>query len=369
MSQIVSIGTAVPDYQLKQSQVADWMVSQLHLMGRDADRLRILYERSAIDTRYSAIPDYGCEPGDRVLFPETADLEPFPGVSARMALFHPPARELALASARQALERVRVSLQPTHVISVTCTGLAAPGLDIDLVTGLDLPGSTIRTSVNFMGCYAAFHALKLADAFCRADQEAVVLVDAVELCTLHFQKLNEPDHLLANSLFADGSASALIMSDQKARRLGLPGLTISGFWSELALHGRSDMAWAIGDTGFLMTLSSYIPDLVKHGIGPLTDRVFQAAGLTTSEIHHWAIHPGGRKILESTASALGLNPEKLASSFRVLRQFGNMSSPTVLFVLKDLWDSTLNFDRQETVFSAGFGPGLTLESAVFKTIS
>lgn len=367
MSRLISIGTAVPDYQLKQSQVAAWMIGQLNLSGREADRLRILYERSAIDTRYSAIPDYGCEPGDRMLFPETSDLEPFPGVSERMAIFHPPARELALASARQALERVRVSLQPTHVISVTCTGLAAPGLDIDLVTGLDLPGSTIRTSVNFMGCYAAFHALKLADAFCKADPEAVVLVDAVELCTLHFQKLNEPDHLLANSLFADGSAAAVIVSDEKARRLALPGLTIRGFWSELAMHGRSDMAWAIGDTGFLMTLSSYIPDLVKHGIGPLTDRVFSAAGLDTAQVNHWAIHPGGRKILESTASALGFHTDRLESSFRVLRQFGNMSSPTVLFVLKDLWETALDFSHEETVFSAGFGPGLTLESAVFKT--
>ncbi|MCA0447216.1 MAG: type III polyketide synthase [Bacteroidetes bacterium] len=367
MSQLISIATAVPEFKMHQSDVAEFMVNILNLSGRDADRIRALYHRSAIDTRYSVLPDYGSPIDERTFYPKSRDLEPFPDVADRMKTFHPNAAKLAIRSAKKAIEHLPDGLQITHVLSVTCTGLAAPGLDIELVEALNLPTSTFRSSVNFMGCYAAFHALKLADALCKADPTAVVLVDAVELCTLHFQKLNEPDHLLANSLFADGSASAIVVSDSIARDHRLKGLKIKNFHSELAFSGRKDMAWSVSPTGFLMTLSSYIPELVKSGIKPLADTALASSGLSVSEVDHWAIHPGGRKILESTASALDLPLDKLHNSFDILRKYGNMSSPTVLFVLERLWRKQLDFSRKETVFSAGFGPGLTLESMVFES--
>lgn len=235
--------------------------------------------------------------------------------------------------------------------------MSAPGLEIELKKKLKLNTHTQTHAVNFVGCYAAFPALKMADAFCKANPKAVVLIVAVELCTLHFQNKASDDHLLSNSLFADGAAAALVTNSS----LKNEGLVIDKFANLLIDEGKNDMAWDIYSDGFLMKLSSYIPNLVDQGIAHLLD----LTGVDKQMINHWAIHPGGRKILEACEKELGLNKSDLSASYNTLKNYGNLSAPTILFVLNELLESK-NLIPGEVVFSCGFGPGLTMESATFK---
>jgi len=359
MSKIISIGTAVPPFKNNQSDICQFMIKLLKADDKLERKLKILYEKSSIQTRYSVIPDYSSSTKNRIFYPKTDDLEPFPDLEHRMEKFHPAALELSLKSAENCLSKLKSKPKITHLISVTCTGLSAPGLDLELVHELKLPSSVTRTSINFMGCYAAFHALKIADSICKADEKAVVLIVCTELCTLHFQKSLSTDDLVANSLFADGSASVLVASDLNRSK----GLLLKSFHSEIARHGSKDMAWKLSKSGFLMSLTSYVPELVLTGIQPLMKSAVKKSNV--KKIDHWAIHPGGRKILEVSEKALNLKSEHLSASYETLQNYGNMSSPTVLFVLEKFFSKRKNMSG-ETIFAAGFGPGLTLESAVLE---
>jgi len=186
--------------------------------------------------------------------------------------------------------------------------------------------------VNFMGCYAAFNAIKLADTFCIAQRDARVLVVCTELCSIHFQKENTLDNMLANALFADGSAAILM---ENSPRKGL-NLKPESFYCALAPEGEKDMAWTVGDLGFEMKLSSYVPDVIRSGIKNLTTSLLDQVSQRLSDVTYFAIHPGGKKILEVIEQELGLSKEQNNSAYRVLKEYGNMSSPTVLFVINDL---------------------------------
>jgi len=250
----------------------------------------------------------------------------------------------------------------THLIVVCCTGMYAPGLDIDLVKKYNLSPSVSRTGINFMGCYAAFNAIKVADAFCHQDENAKVLVVCTELCSLHFQKTPTEDNLLANALFADGSAALLVESKTKAKLKLKP----ENFHTALIVEGGKDMAWTIGDLGFEMKLSTYVPSIIKNGIADLTETLLNKISKELKDIRFLAIHPGGKKILENIEQELEIPKEKNQDAYCVLRNYGNMSSPTVLFVLHSIFNKIRKEDQNEYILSFAFGPGLTLESMVLK---
>jgi predicted naringenin-chalcone synthase len=249
----------------------------------------------------------------------------------------------------------------THLVTVSCTGLSAPGIDLEIVRALGLPLTVSRTSVNFMGCYAAIHALKLADAFCKADHKANVLIVAVELCTLHFQKELTVDNITSSMLFGDGAAAVLVNNESG------PGvLEITHFHTRVAPDGQQDMAWELSSSGFRMTLSSYVPGLVEQSLGSLVQESLAHANLTQEEIAHWCIHPGGKKILESAQKSIGLANGRLDTSYDVLKKYGNMSSPTILFVLREI-AGRLSPGVGERIFVAAFGPGLTMETLILNS--
>jgi predicted naringenin-chalcone synthase len=250
----------------------------------------------------------------------------------------------------------------THVINVSCTGLYAPGLDIELVRRLGLSPGVQRTGINFMGCYAAFNALKVADAFCAQNKDAIVLIVCTELCSLHFQKSASDDNLISNALFSDGSAAVLVQGNAPS------GISLNpiAFRTALVEADDRDMAWAIGDLGFQMRLSTYVPSLIKGGISSLVSSLLENTGKAIDDIRFFAIHPGGKKILESIEQELGLHPDLNEAAYYVLRNFGNMSSPTVLFVLGRVMETLSQNDKNEPVLSFAFGPGLTLESMLFR---
>jgi predicted naringenin-chalcone synthase len=322
---------------------------------QDRRKLRFLYRQCGIDHRYSFIPDYSRPLTDWKFYPQSENIEPFPSLEQRMSWFNRYAPQLSLEAIRRCLDHRMKPEEITHLISVSCTGMSAPGLDLQVMELLDLPRNIFRTSVNFMGCYAAIHALKLADHICRSDRHARVLVFCTELCTLHLQKDPTPDNLASGLLFSDGSAAALVIADEDPR----PGLRLNRFYSEVVPKGKKDMSWELSSTGFQMTLSGYVPDLIEEDIARLVDTALEASGRNRDDVRHWCVHPGGKKILEAVQKKLDLPPQALQPSYEVLSGHGNMSSATILFVLKELQHRLLSGD---TVFGLAFGPGLTMET-------
>ncbi|HUQ67822.1 MAG TPA: type III polyketide synthase [Flavitalea sp.] len=360
MSRIISIGTALPAYRHRQHEILNFMLNAYQPEADDRRKISMLYERSGIETRYSVIPDYSVRVKERVFYAQTLDMEPFPGLDQRMQLYNTHATSLSIEAISNCLQGVLSQHEITGLITVSCTGMSAPGLDISIMQQLHLPSSIQRSSVNFMGCYAAIHALKMADNICRADTKAKVMIVCTELCTIHFQKDCEMDSIASGLLFADGSAAVLVTGDDISDN----GVRISNFYSEVALNGLDDMAWNLSQKGFLMRLSSYIPQLLQAGITPLLQNALKAAGLSRSDITRWAIHPGGKKILENIRNELHLSSNDLQVSFDILREYGNMSSPTILFVLKRLMEAPDH--SHERIFAAAFGPGLTMETLILE---
>ncbi len=363
-SSLIAIGTALPAYTYKQAELTEALLRQVPLPDAEALKVRRMAIASCIATRHLVLPDYAPEPTERLLYPNAA-YEPTPSLEDRMRVFHQQAPKLALEAIHNCLDKVPDISRDriTHLLAVSCTGLAAPGLDLMLMQALELPAYTHRSCLYFMGCYAALHALKQADAICKADPQAVVLLVCVELCSLHFQKDETPDNLAASLLFSDGAAAALLTGAAVKAELKQPALQLDGFYSEVAFAGWQDMAWNLSSTGFLMRLSSYIPDLLAQGIRPLIERALERLGLQGIDaVDHWAMHPGGRKILDLAAYELGLDMDCFAASYAVLKACGNMSSPTVLFVLESLWQQLEQGPEGKTVLAAAFGPGLTMET-------
>lgn len=352
MPKIVSIGTAVPLYAHKQEDIMRFMLDATNPDEKNKKLLPILYKRSGIDTRYSVFPDFSLLRGNWHFFGNNCTS---PSLEQRMKLFNEEVVALSEKSIRDCLPDTNLQ-EITHLITVTCTGLSAPGLDILLTEKLNLPAHIIRTSVNFMGCYAALHALKIANAFCKADASAKVLIVCTEICTLHFQKSGDTDSILSSTLFADGSAACLVVGDEKAK-----GLSIQQFFSKIALAGQPDMAWQLSANGFLMTLTNHVPKLIKEEIGNLLDYVLGQLNLTIKDVTNWAIHPGGKNILEAVENALSLNSTDLVASYEVLRKYGNMSSATILFVLKQMIQ---NPATKGNIFTVAFGPGITIETVM-----
>lgn len=361
MSFITAIATANPPHKLSQEAATAFMLRSMQLGTEDARKLMILFRASGIETRYSMLEDYG-RSENFTFYTNTPTLDPFPSTKKRNEAYQLYAPLLSTEAANKALKQSGVAARDiTHLITVSCTGMYAPGLDIDLVDSLQLPLHVQRTNINFMGCYAAFNALKAADAFCNSGSDVKVLVVCTELCSLHFQKENTEDNLLANALFSDGSAAVIVEASPHVSRC----LHITAYHSQLARQGNKDMAWNIGDQGFEMKLSSYVPDVIRSGIKELTTTLLAKLRLTIGEIQHLAIHPGGKRILETIEQELGLQKEQNQWAYYVLRNYGNMSSPTVLFVLKEIMDRLEKKNDKESVLSFAFGPGLTLESMVF----
>jgi predicted naringenin-chalcone synthase len=366
LSKIISIGTALPAYKHKQQDILHFMQNIYAMDALESRKLRFLYHQSSIDTRYSVVADYSREVNDWKFYPHSENLEPFPSLEQRMIWYNKCAAPLSVDAIRDCLHGLNGKVQPdaiTHLITVSCTGMSAPGLDLQVMELLDLPKNTYRTSVNFMGCYAAIHALKMADVICKAEVNAKVLIVCTELCTLHFQREATMDNIASSLLFSDGSAAVLVTGDGDKHK----GLRLKSFYSEVIPKGKRDMSWELSSSGFLMTLSGYIPDLIEEDFNLLVSRALLHADMGKENISQWCIHPGGKRILEAIHKSLQLTNGELNESYEVLKDYGNMSSPTILFVLKKMLHRFLTAaktDGEGNIFGAAFGPGLTMETFI-----
>ncbi len=387
---IQAIGTAVPGPGFAQPELVEFMKRAHAADARLSRLLDILYRRSGIDRRYSCLADYGLTREAFRFFSRNAAGEQ-PSTARRMAIYRQAATPLAVEAVNAACRRLADfdRREITHLVVASCTGFFAPGIDVDLVTALGLSPRVARTLIGFQGCHAALSSLRVADSTCRADPRATVLVVCVELCTLHFQIVPTEDNLLANSLFADGGCAVLLHSQEldeperrwaeanrgEANRAGgdsgarRPRLFISRSASWLEADTQGEMAWSVGDHGFEMRLSSLVPRILGLHVERFLE---EALGMDADELDalgFWAVHPGGPAILDEIERSLRLDPELLRASRNVLREYGNMSSPTVLFVLERLWREMAENPRPlpEQGVALAFGPGLTLEAILFET--
>lgn len=356
---ITAIGTANPPNKRRQQDAAEFMGNLVNAKPSQKRLIKAIYKATGIEHRYSAVADYGKMQGDFEFFPNDPAAD-FPGTSARMKHFKEHAIQLALTAIENCLKQLNdFDLQKiTHVVTVSCTGMYAPGIDIEIVERLKLQSTTKRTAINFMGCYGAFNGLKVARDICKADPAATVLMVSVELCTIHFQKNLSMDNIISNAIFSDGAAAVIVQSNPAAKKY----LNLTDFHCDLLPQTNKEMAWHIGDNGFDIVLSSYVPEVIRTGIKDFVQNLLAKSEMTLTHIDYYAIHPGGAKILSACEEALNITTEDNRYSYQTLRDYGNMSSATVLFVLKALWDDMKQSDHDKTIFSCAFGPGLTLES-------
>lgn len=361
-----AIGTASPEHVYTQ----DHALARMKRWIPDPKLRRMahhVYRNSGIERRHSVLPDFhdGAEP---LLFRERPDgsLDE-PTTGARNAVFARTYKSIAREAASRALDGVP-GLRPdeiTHLITVSCTGFVNPGPDLYLTDALGLSPQVQRYHVGFMGCYAAFPALRMAEQFCRADPDAVVLVVCIELCTLHLQIHTTEDSLLANALFADGAAAAVVSA-----REPVPGrrvFALDAFTTRVIPEGEQDMAWTIGDHGFDMILSSYIPRLLGDRAAGLVESALRECETDRNAISGWAVHPGGKAILHALETHLNLPGDALVTAHETLRDHGNMSSATILFVLQRMMMQARE-PEGSMLAAMAFGPGLTVEFGLLKAV-
>lgn len=367
-----SIATGNPPLRGTQEYAASFMQKVDSLPAPLRRRIPAIYKHSGIDYRFSCVEDYLREPEDFDFFAANPTLLPQPSTAKRNAKYREAVIPLAEQVAREALEGAGLMAgEITHVIAVSCTGFFAPGLDIELVKRLGCSASTQRTFIGFMGCYAAFNALRVAHSFCQSNANAKVLIVCAELCTLHFQINDAFEMAVVNALFSDGAAAAIVASKTVEEAQG----QLAYVDNHTLLDGDSmeAMTWEIGDTGFLMGLSSKVPSILARNLPPYLDTLLHRNQLIQDAVDFWAIHPGGVAIVKKVQEVLGLSDEEVHNSLEVLRLHGNMSSPTILFVLKRFLESHRSQQAAgEQGFQHGvalaFGPGLTLEGCLWQQV-
>ena len=356
------LGTAVPPGRITQEE---GLATARVLSGpeiREVSWLRAVYAHSGIVTRYQVL---GRELVDDLLLGKQTTGSPFlpgaefgPSTGERMRIYASEAPELAVRAAAKALDAAQFPPESiAQLITVSCTGFAAPGVDRRLIEDLKLRPTVERTHLGFMGCHGALNGLRVANAFARANPNDRVLLCAVELCSLHYHYGNDADKAVANAIFADGAAAVVGSGERESQH----GWRIAATGSCLIPNSTEAMHWRIGDHGFEMGLSRQIPKLIAQHLRPWIETWLGDQSLRLEDIRSWAIHPGGPKILAAVEESLTLSAEDSRPSRSLYAEFGNMSSPTVLFILERLREA----GAPRPCVALGFGPGLVAEAVLF----
>ncbi len=372
--QILGVGTASPEHRIEQAEAARFAV-ELGMTKRYTKSLPMLYRQAGVENRHSVLLNDSidqCLSTRQSFYPIATDpSERGPTTRERMQAFCEHAPGLALAASQSALVHAGLPAdQVTHLITISCSGFGAPGVDFALIDGLDLPPTVQRTNVGFMGCHAALNGMRIARAICESQPSAVVLLCAIELCSLHQQYTDNAQQLVANALFADGSAALVLVGADAARQSCSDEAETNHFVrdnrSYVLPNTRDMMSWHIGDHGFEMSLSPKVPDIIQRDLVPWISGWLEQHALKIEDIQDWIIHPGGPRIVTACGEALGLSHEQIQPSIDVLANFGNMSSPTVLFVLEQFMSRKCATSHQVIL---AFGPGLCIESALIESQS
>lgn len=361
MTSIIGLATALPVHSVSQEESCSHAAAFTCESDREKAVLQRLYRRTEIDRRGSVVAEResltaGGTASASFFPPPKSKSDKGPTTSQRMDAYDAHAKLLSLSACRQALAGAQTYPDEiTHLITVSCTGFAAPGFDLHLLNELPLNRDTYRTHIGFMGCHGTMNALRVAQGFLKdKDERTKILLCATEICSIHFQYSKSPHDILANSLFADGAA-ALILANAPGR------FTYKDSMSCVVESSEDAMSWRIGDYGFTMSLSAEVPRLIESRLPHVLENWLRKNDLSTRDIAAWAIHPGGPRIIDAVERSLQLAPELTKPSRDILAECGNMSSPTVLFILKRILACQ---KRRFPCVILGFGPGLTIEAAL-----
>lgn len=355
------MGTSVPPFRVDYRASARFAATTSGIDEARAKKVTALYRRSGIMTRGSVLLDSNPEPDIVNDFypPALTPEDRGPSTKRRNDRYSTEAPRLAYTAAEMALNRSAVLPEEvTHLVTVSCTGFNAPGIDIALIDQLGLPPETQRVQVGFMGCHGAINGLRAGTGLVSANQDARVLVCCVELCSLHYQYGHETERIVTGALFADGAGAVVLADGDAGDSLG----HVQATGSYLVPGSRDAMTWQIGDHGYQMTLSAQVPDLIEQHLAEYLGRWLGEQGETIESIGGWAVHPGGKRILSAVESGLGLSEDDLRTSRSVLSDHGNMSSATMLFIL----DRFEEIRKPKPWVMLGFGPGLEIEVALIR---
>lgn len=356
---ILALATATPPYQFKQMDIAERFIDMLAITGEKKDLLLKTYQNSGISTRHCVMNDFQA-PRQEWDFWGPDYPEIIPGMAHRNDFYKKKAPELAIVAAKKALENWGGDPSSiTHVISVSCTGLIAPGIEYYLMEALDLPSTVNRLGINFMGCFGAFKGLSVAQAFAKENPSNRVLVVCTELCSLHLQTDLDYETIVANSLFADGAAAVIVGTNPQ--HFENPLWDIINMQSIGIENTFEKMSWEASDKGFLMRLSHTVPvHIGRHIQAFIQQLVPKGMSLETCD---WAIHPGGKSIIQAIERTFKLKSSQTEASWQTLAHFGNMSSATFLFVLDSL---SKQIEQNLWTIGLAFGPGLSVEGMLLR---
>ena len=362
---ITGLGTAIPPHWFSQEIALACSLVANRASGRRADMERRLYELAGVEKRHSVLLETPPMPGTiRQTFYQALEGtgEVWPTTADRMERYEQNAAPLAEQALHRALTEAHVAPQRiSHLVTVSCTGFHAPGVDLQLIGRLGLSPQVQRTHVGFMGCHGAVNGLRVAAAFAAQQPDACVAMCAVELCTLHFHPAVDRDKKVANALFGDGAA-AVVGQNAGGLNGAPPKCRITSIASTVLPDSAEAMTWRIGDHGFEMTLSNKVPVLIRQHVPNWLESWLARHERKLSDVRSWAIHPGGPAIVDAVVAALGLPDAAAETSRRVLADFGNMSSPTLLFILERL----IERPAQLPCIALAFGPGLVAEAMLLE---
>ena len=355
---ILGMGTALPEHTMSLDEAVAMSTELICRNERETRLLRMMHRKARVQNRHTCVPH-------RIAYQWTGEgsppsSSPGPTTQERMALYSEHARPLATEASTRALADAGIAAEEiTHLITVSCTGFDAPGVDVHLFDQLGLRNTTQRLHIGFMGCHGAINGLRAARGLVAADPAAYLLLCAVELCSLHFKFQWDPDSMLGNVLFADGAA-ALVAARRHVDDDAIFQLRDTG--SCLLDDSREAITWNVGNSGFDMTLSNRVPGLIIEQLRPWMTEWLGSLGHSIDAIESWSVHPGGPRILEAVDEAFGFGSQTLSTSRDVLSELGNMSSPTMLFILERL----LQKNAARPCVMLGFGPGLAAEAALIE---
>ena len=358
---LIDICTSNPPYKVSQTIAASG------LKKRMADRPAI--ERiiesasfySGIENRYVVIPDADSNAENKFYSNNGDNFKP--DTQSRMAEYEKWSKILAKQAVLDILSKNKInSEQIDKLITISCTGFFAPGLDYYLIEEFNFPHSVKRTNIGFMGCAASIIGFNsVFEALNSANKELNIVLVSVELCSLHLQTEPTRDNIISNLIFGDGCAAVLFSNSSQL----IPKVKLTWVESFLFENSAEYMGWKIGNFGFEMMLSSNLPKIILNEAAPRLKKILADKNIKIENIKHWALHPGGRAILDSMQNGLGLSIEQLKPSREVLKKYGNMSSASILFVLKEIFES-VQINKGDYCCAVAFGPGLTMEIALFE---
>jgi predicted naringenin-chalcone synthase len=357
---ILALATALPQYSADQAALGQKLIDGLGLEGQEAQSIEKLHARTAIKRRYSVIQDIEKDPSQFEFWSRNF-IDNIPGTEARNEKYKEEAPVLALEAAKALQQEWQRDVQEiTHIISISCTGVMAPGIEFILQQELGLLPTVRRIGINFMGCFGAFCGLATACALAQENPKNRILVVCTELCSLHFQVTLDPEVFIGNVLFGDGAAAVLVGCEPRDREKPLWSVEQSQAYA--FKQSRDIMTWSLSDYGCVMSLGRSIPKIIEKETSKILSSILHPEQFSR---YTWAIHPGGKAIIEAVERSCNLSKEQTTASWSVLEKYGNMSSATFLFVLHEL---AKEIDLHPHVIGLAFGPGLSMESILLERI-